>query len=156
MPAYTTKERILELCPPRTTEQTSSWSDLYWTNTIAWASEVVDAYVGPGYPLSYNSNAQRFPEVGSSPDTPALINENAAKFGHYRVNTKLKEIARGKGEDPSAIINFNSAKKSCLEIRKGETNIVIEGIDLTEAARAKFGFEEKTGVFTEDNFEDFE
>ena len=150
---YTTKERILQLCPPKTDTQSADWEATYWDDTIAWASEKVDTYVGPGYPLVYNDNKQRFPNVTDVPATPALINETAAKFGSYRVGTRLKQVNQGRGEDPIAIRNFNSARKSCIEIKEGQSNIIIDGVDLTEATRPKVEYAAPDEVFSEEEFE---
>lgn len=43
------------------------------TGYIQIASSQVDAEVGPAYPFAYVTNTQKFPQKGSSPDTPGLI-----------------------------------------------------------------------------------
>lgn len=43
------------------------------TGYIQIASSQVDAEVGPAYPFAYVANTQKFPQKGSSPDTPGLI-----------------------------------------------------------------------------------
>lgn len=156
MARYTTKERILEFCPKALQDLTAEYPDTYWTNLILIVSELVDAYIANGLPLAYVNDSQRLPDIDSDPATPEIVVEAASKFGHYRVNTKLKEINRGKGDDTSAILSRNSARKICQEIRDGEIHITIGGVDLTDQNIVEFGYETGPTPFTEEKFGEFD
>ena len=70
MPVYCLDADLIKELPlPVPVEMTSS----YRTTQMSAASSVVDGLVGTNFSLSYNSASQRFPEIGSSPNTPQII-----------------------------------------------------------------------------------
>ena len=126
MPTYTTSANVqLEL--PSTLP--SGFVASYMTDMIAYASAMADAMVGTDYPFSYETNAQKFPNIASSPATPAVIEKCARLIAAAEGYVRLKEINKLSGKDMETKLR-QQAEKKLLAIREGEYVVSIAGADL--------------------------
>jgi len=113
MPTYTTSAKVLAHLPASppvaVTGQTA--------NDISDASDLVEARVGSGFSFAYESNAQKFPDITSTPATPAIIEQAARYLAVSMQFIRLKQsVSDGKNTQA------DKYEKKGLDILKGIAN----------------------------------
>jgi hypothetical protein len=125
MPTYTTSAKVLAHLPssPPASVTDNTAAD------IADASDRVEAEAGPRFARSYQSDAQKFPNVADTPATPAII-EQAARF--YAVSMQYARLGESVTEDEVPMeIKFEArAEKLMQKIRDNEAEVAIAGASL--------------------------
>lgn len=96
---------------------------------IAAASEVVEANCGSRYGLNYKTGTQKFPDIGDSPATPAIIELCArwlaASYQLDRFSDQVKEgkITRSEKLEKKAMNQLN-------KIKEGEVQVFVSGSEI--------------------------
>lgn len=142
MPTYTTTTNLEIHLPAGLPASITTAMKTQW---IADASALVDALVGPRYPML--STGQKFPNISASPATPPLIELCARWLAAHYGFLKLGEINRS--EPTMATKYLEMARAQLQEIREGEANIYDStGADLASAETAWSSTKDRDAVFT--------
>lgn len=129
MPTYTNSVNVLALLP---TSPPTEVTD-YTAADIASASQLIESGVGPNFAFNYESNAQKFPDITSTPATPAIIELVARYMAASLQFIRLKESV-GEDEQTFAERYRQLAEEKLQQIRNGEVTVDLEGTNLMTTA----------------------
>lgn len=130
MPTYTNSVAVLAQLPASPPTAVTD----YTATDIADASGEVEALVGNRFSLSYESNTQKFPDIDSSPATPAIIKRCATLLA---ASYQFLRLEKNIGSDgPTRSDKLREAARDLLEsIRNGEISISLsDGTAVTTSA----------------------
>lgn len=100
------------------------------TTLIVEASNECDDLVGAGFSRSYNSNAQKFPEITDTPATPVTIQLCALWLTLSRVYEELSDIANNasdeENETPNKVYYRRLAEQKLEAVRSGVIDLTVE------------------------------
>lgn len=129
MPIYTNSTNVLALLPSSLPSEVTD----YTAADITAASQLVESGVGPRFPFNYESGAQKFPDITSSPATPGIIELVARYMAASLQYIRLKESV-GENEQTFAEKYRNLAEEKLEEIRNGEITVDLDGANLMSTA----------------------
>lgn len=130
MPTYTNSTAVLAELPASPPSQVTD----YTAGDIADASGEVEALVGNRFSLSYESNTQKFPDIGSSPATPSIIKRCATLIAASRQFIRLEKNVGSDGPTRSDIL-YDKAMDLLDKIRSGEIGVSLsDGTALTSSS----------------------
>lgn len=135
MPTYTDSAEVLLELP----EDPPSAVTNALAADIAAASDLVEAGVGPSYPLRYFESGaapvfpalptQKFPDVSEDPGTPQIIKRAATYLAASRQFQRLGQSVR-EGEVPQSKILESRGEKILRQIRDGDIVVTLAGASL--------------------------
>lgn len=126
MPTYTTSAKVQLELP---SDLPTNFISTYMTTMIADASDIVETMVGDDYAFSYESSAQKFPDITSDPATPAIIEKCARLIAAAEGYVRLKELNKLSGKDMETKLR-RQAEKKLLAICDGDYVISISGANI--------------------------
>jgi hypothetical protein len=123
MPTYTTSAKVLTLLP----DSPPSGVTTNTTQDIADASAVIESLVGDQYALSYNTSSQKFPDVGDTPATPAIIELAARYYAAHLQLLRLKMLQTvDEGEEDSLGNAYRRKAEELAEgVRSGQHHVTV-------------------------------
>jgi len=129
MATYTTSVKVLLHLPSSPPSEVTNNTN----NDIADASALVDSRVGPRFSLAYESEAQRFPDITSTPPTPPVIELAARYLAVYLQYIRLKETV-AEGESSQADKYKKMADEIFKEIEENKIIVEVSSTDLKASA----------------------
>lgn len=129
MATYTTSEKVFVFLP----EDLPSSVINYITTDIADASSLVDARVGSRFGTVYENNTQKFPNIGSTPPTPAIIELAARYLAISQQFSRLGETV-SEGEVSQAELYEQKADKLFAGIESNLFSVEISGESIKSSA----------------------
>lgn len=159
MPTYTTSENVQDELP---NNLPTNFVTNYMADFISAASGQVESLTGPGYSFSYESNAQKFPNISSDPATPEMIEYCTRLIAASLGYSKLKENNKLSGKDLETKLRIK-AENYLESIREGRivislngTNLKINQVDHTEDQHMyPDDGQSDEPIFNDDNFEPY-
>ncbi len=126
MPTYTNSANVQAELPDNLP---SGWVTSHMTDLISKGSNQVEDLVGTGFGFNYKSNAQKFPDIGDSTPTPALIELCARWLAAAEGYALLKEHNKF-SEDSSEESLRTKANELLKEIRERDIDVSLSGSSL--------------------------
>jgi hypothetical protein len=135
MASYCTSAKLTGALP---SSLPTSMDATFLATQITDASGEVDELAGAGFPLAYESNAQKFPNITDSPATPKTIEQCALWLALSRCYERLEVENYGTDDEttPRSIYFRNKAEAKLAMVRSGEIELKVTaraaGIELAD------------------------
>ena len=129
MATYTTSAKVFVFLP----EDLPSSVINYISTDIADASNLVDARMGSRFSLAYENDTQKFPNIGSTPPTPAIIELATRYLVISQQYSRLGETV-SEGEMSQAELYEQKAEKLFAGIESNLFTVEIDGESLKSSA----------------------